>query len=60
MGLRISKRINLGKGVGVNLSKGGVSVSKRGKRGSVGVGSKGTPRGSVRVARGISWTWGKR
>lgn len=59
MSIRVSKRFRVAKGVGVNVSKGGVSVSKRTGRGSVGVG-RGGVRGSVRVMPGISWLWGKR
>lgn len=36
MGIRIQKRIKLGKGFGINLSKRGASISYRGKRGSIG------------------------
>lgn len=56
MGLRVNKRLRLGGGFFANISKSGVSVSKRGKRGSVN--SRGT--GSARIARGLSWTFGKR
>jgi len=35
MGLRIHKRINLGKGVGINISKSGISPSIRTKRGTL-------------------------
>tara|TARA_B100000953_G_scaffold300257_1_gene304472 strand:+ start:1840 stop:2094 length:255 start_codon:yes stop_codon:yes gene_type:complete len=35
MGIRIHKRINLGKGVGINISKSGISPSIRTKRGSL-------------------------
>ena len=35
MGLRYQKRINLGKGFGLNISKSGVSPSLRTKRGSL-------------------------
>lgn len=35
MGFRYQKRINLGKGIGLNLSKSGVTPSFRSKKGSV-------------------------
>lgn len=59
MGFRVNKRVGLGGGKSVNLGKSGASVSKRTSAGSIGLGKSG-PRGSVRVAKGISWTWGKR
>lgn len=59
MGLRINRRIGLGKGASLNLGKRGVSVTKRGMRGSVGFGRAGG-RGSVRIMRGVSWLFGKR
>lgn len=36
MALRYQKRINLGRGAGLNLSKSGVSASYRGRHGSIG------------------------
>ena len=36
MGLRFQKRVNLGEGVGANISKSGVSFSKRTQLGSIG------------------------
>jgi len=36
MGLRFQKRINLGKGLGINVSKSGISPSYKTKAGSVG------------------------
>lgn len=54
MPFQYRKRKSLGKGVGLNLSKSGVSVSKRGKRGSVTMGRKG-PSASVRIMKGLSW-----
>lgn len=36
MGLRYQKRLNLGKGVGLNVSKSGISGSYRSKMGSIG------------------------
>ncbi len=56
MGFRINRRVKLGKGLSANVGRSGVSVSKRGKRGSVN--SRGT--GSVRLVRGVSWLFGKR
>lgn len=35
MGIRYQKRINLGKGLGLNISKSGISPSYRNKSGSV-------------------------
>lgn len=56
MGLRLNKRVKIGRGLTANIGKSGVSVSKRGNRGSVN--SRGT--GSVRLMRGVSWMFGKR
>lgn len=50
MGLQWRKRVGVGKGTGINLSKTGVSASKQGKRGSIG-----TRGGSVRLGKGLSW-----
>lgn len=36
MGFRFQKRINLGKGLGLNISKSGISPSLRAKGGSIG------------------------
>lgn len=36
MGFRVQKRINLGKGLGLNISKSGLSTSFRTKSGSIG------------------------
>jgi len=49
MGLVFSRRKSLGKGLMANISKSGVSMSKR--AGRVTVNSRG--RGSVRIAKGI-------
>jgi hypothetical protein len=55
MGFRIQKRINLGKGVGLNVSKSGVSGSLRTKFGSVG-----TKGYSIRTGiPGVSYRGGK-
>lgn len=35
MGFRIQKRINLGNGLGINISKSGISPSLRTKRGTI-------------------------
>ena len=56
MGFRFNKRVRLGKGTGLNLSKSGASVSK--KIGGVTLNSRGG--GSVRVAKGLSFRFGKR
>ena len=56
MGFRIQKRKSLGKGASLNLSKSGASVSK--KVGGVTVNSRG--KGSVRIAKGVSFRFGKR
>lgn len=55
MGFRFSRRVNLGGGVGLNLSKSGVSPSYRSKFGSIG------PRGfTVRTGiPGLSYRAGK-
>ena len=51
MGLVFSRRKRLGRGLNLNLSTTGASVSKR--AGRVTVNSR--RRGSVRLARGLSW-----
>lgn len=56
MGFRISKRVRLGKGTGLNISKSGASVSK--KVGRVTLNSRGT--GSIRIAKGVSFRFGKK
>lgn len=56
MGFRIQKRKSLGKGASMNLSKSGASVSK--KVAGVTVNSRG--KGSVRVAKGVSYRLGKK
>ncbi len=55
MGIRYQKRIKLGKGVGLNVSKSGVSPSLRTKYGSIG------PKGfSIRTGiPGLSYRGGK-
>ena len=53
MGLIFRKQIKLGKRSRINLSKSGASVST--KMGRVTLNSRG--RGSVRIAKGISWRW---
>ena len=55
MGIRYQKRINLGKGAGLNLSKSGVSASYRTKYGSIG------PKGfSIRTGiPGLTYRSGK-
>ena len=56
MGFVFRKRVNLGNGGRVNLSKSGASVSKR--AGRVTVNSRG--RGSIRILSGPSFRFGKR
>lgn len=56
MGLQYRRRKNLGLGTILNVSKRGASVSKR--VGRVTVNSRGG--GSVRIAKGLSFRWGKR
>jgi len=56
MGLIIRKRVKLDPTTAVNVSKSGVSVSK--KLGRVTVNSRG--RVTVRIAPGISWRFGGR
>lgn len=56
MGWFFRKRVNLGNGVGVNLSKSGASVSK--KVGRVTVNSRG--KGSIRIGKGLSFRFGKK
>lgn len=51
MGFTYRKRKSLGKGASLNVSKGGVSVSKR--VGPVTASSRG--RLSVRLGRGLGW-----
>jgi hypothetical protein len=51
MGLVFSRRRRLGRGLNLNLSKSGASVSKRAGRATLN--SRG--RGSVRLAKGLSW-----
>ena len=51
MGLVWNKRVKLGKGTALNLSKSGASVSKR--AGRVSVSSRGNS--SVRIAKGLSF-----
>jgi len=55
MGIRYQKRVNLGKGVGLNVSKSGVSASVRTKYGSIG------PKGfSIRTGiPGLTYRGGK-
>lgn len=60
MGLRISKRFSLGGGKHVTVSKTGVSVGRRGRRGSVSANTRGGAGGSVRLLRGVSWMFGQR
>jgi hypothetical protein len=54
MGWIFRKRVNLGRGAALNVSKSGVSVSKR--VGPVTVNSRG--RLTVRIAPGLTWRAG--
>jgi hypothetical protein len=56
MGLIYRKRIALGKTAAVNVSKSGLSVSKR--LGPVTMNSRG--RVTIRLAPGLSWRLGKK
>lgn len=56
MGIQYRRRKSLGSGLFLNLSKSGASVSKR--KGRVTVNSRGG--GSVRIAKGLSFRWGRR
>jgi hypothetical protein len=56
MGLRYRRRVRTGKSSWLNVSSSGVSASKR--AGRVTVNSRGG--GSIRIARGLSFRWGKR
>jgi hypothetical protein len=51
MGLVFRRRKRIGRGLGLNLSTSGASVSK--KVGPLSVSSRG--RGSIRLGKGISW-----
>ena len=51
MGFTFRKRVNLGNGRTLNVSKSGVSVSQR--AGRVRINSRG--RGSIRIAKGLSF-----
>lgn len=54
MGFQYRKRVSLGKGLGLNLSRSGFGLSRRTRRGSVSVGRQG-PSFSVRLLRGLSF-----
>jgi hypothetical protein len=54
MPFRFSRRRSLGGGWWVGMSRGGPSLGRRGKRLSGSV-SRGGPRASVRLAKGLSW-----
>lgn len=60
MGLRITRRFSLGGGKHVTVSKTGVSVGRRGRRGSVSANTRGGAGGSIRLLRGVSWMFGRR
>jgi len=54
MGFRFYRRKSFGRGAWVGLSKSGVSVGKRGRRGSVSLGRRGVG-GSIRLLKGLSY-----
>jgi Protein of unknown function (DUF4236) len=56
MGLSFRRRFRLGRGTFLNVSKRGASVSKR--VGRLSFNSRGGA--SFRIARGLSWRFGKR
>jgi uncharacterized protein DUF4236 len=56
MGLRFYRRKSLGTGVWLGASKSGLSLGRRGRRGSVSVGSRGAG-GSVRLLKGLSYVF---
>ena len=56
MGFVFRKRVPLGKGVALNLSRSGASASKR--IGRVTVNSRGS--GRIRIAPGLAFRFGKR
>lgn len=60
MGLRVNRRIGLGKGFSLNVGKTGVGLGKRGRRGSLSANTRGRAGGSVRLLRGVSWMFGRR
>ena len=58
MGLRFNRRKGLGNGWWVRLGKTGPSIGRRGRRGSLSLNRRG-PGGSIRIAKGISWLFGR-
>lgn len=54
MGFRFHRRKSLGSGFWVGMSRSGLSLGRRGKRGSVATGSRG-PSASLRLAKGLSY-----
>lgn len=58
MPFRFYQRKSLGKGFWLGLSKSGPSFGRRGKRGSLSMGSRG-PSASVRLASGLSYIFRK-
>lgn len=59
MGFRFSRRKSLGGGLWAGLSRSGPRIGRRGRRGSVSFG-RGGPRASVRLAKGLSYVFGRR
>ena len=56
MPFRFYRRMSLGKGLWVGLSKSGPSVGRRARRVSVSASSRG-PSLAVKLARGLSYVW---
>lgn len=57
MGLRINKKINLGNGISLNVSKTGVSVSKKIGNTTINVNKNGRIKGTVGIpGTGVSYS----
>ncbi len=59
MAFRFFRRKSLGRGLWAGVSKSGLSIGRRGRRGSLSLGARGVG-GSVRIAKGLSYLFGKR
>ncbi|HEX8101554.1 MAG TPA: hypothetical protein VF533_03005 [Solirubrobacteraceae bacterium] len=59
MPFRFSRRKSLGNGFWVGLSKSGLSLGRRGRRGSVSVSRRGVG-GSIRLMKGLSYVFRRR
>lgn len=59
MGFRYQKRINLGKGVGLNVSQSGISSSYRTKHGSIGTRGFSIKTGIPGLSYRANWAKGK-